>query len=89
MIIPSNITHIGEKTFAYNNSLEKIVIPSSVVEIKKGWIYSTPKLSKIEIMPHNKRYLSLRNGKVNIGKSSIKNKTFDIFMFCSSDFEIC
>ena len=56
-----------------------------MIELEEGCFNGN--IKKITVLPNNKRYLSLRNGKMLIGKSSLKSKIYNIFMFCARDVE--
>lgn len=81
----SKVKSIEEKAF-YLSSIEELSIPSSLIDLKKGWCLSTPKLYTILISPNNPKY-SYFDNKYIIGKSSIYTDEYDDLVFCSRDVE--
>lgn len=64
----------------YFSSIEEITIPSSMIELKKGWCSLTQFLTKVKVMPNNQHY-SLLDESFIIGKSSPECKNFDVLVF--------
>lgn len=79
----SELEFIDEYAF-YESSIEKITIPSKVIELKEGWCESTPNLTKIEVSPDNP-FFSAYDDKLIIRKSSIEEENYDILSFCVRD----
>ena len=68
-----------EKNAFYFSSLDKILIPSSVTKLQKGWCKSS-KLNKVDVTKENKNFKIFDNNFL-IGKSYPKNKSFDVLFF--------
>lgn len=84
--IPTNseLKEIEADAFA-DSTIESIVFPSSLVNLKEGWCNDTPKLTEI-IINDNQLYKIYDNTFV-IGKSSILNENYDVLVFCFRDIE--
>ena len=74
---------INENAF-FDSTIKSISIPSSLVELKKGWCNRTLMLTQIQIEPNNQRY-SILNDEFIIGKSKNENENFDILVFSVRD----
>ena len=79
----SKLCSIGRSSFSYS-SIVSITIPSKLVDLQEGWCNATPNLTRVNVSPNNPRYRSIGN-KFIIGKTSIKQTSFDCFVFCSRD----
>ena len=76
----SELQKIDENAF-FNSSIERIIIPSQVTELKDGWCNCTAHLTKIRISSSNPRYSCL-DEKMIIGKSRIESNIYDNLVFC-------
>ena len=79
----SELRTIEKEAFAYTD-LVKIIIPSSVVELKDGWCCETANLQIAKVEKGNIRYLSVKN-KCIIGKSDIESENYDTLIFWSRE----
>lgn len=76
----SKLRIISKDAFIYS-SIETLLIPSKVTDLKDGWCQYTKELNRIKIMPDNHCY-QLYKDKFIIGKSSINADKFDTLVFC-------
>jgi len=51
IIVPSNITHIGEMAFAWSKYLEEVVLPDGLTTIRQFTFWETPSLTTLFIPP--------------------------------------
>ena len=79
----SKIQTIEEKAFILS-SIESIMIPSNLINLKEGWCTLAHFLTKIELSSNNPRY-SILDDKMIIGKSSIEKENYDVLVFCVRD----
>ena len=63
---------------------KELYLPESLIELKDGWCYSTPNLTKIEISPLNKNFTYF-DGKFLLGKSDKKSGNFNVLLFARLD----
>ena len=56
----SRVTTIQKDAFAYS-TIESLNIPSSIINLQKGWCRSIVGLKRITIMPQNSKYIFLNN----------------------------
>ena len=61
--------------------LECFSIPSSLIDLKDGWSFSTSRLNSISVSPNNPRYKMYDNFIV-IGKSNVDSDEYDTICFC-------
>ncbi|KAK8871513.1 hypothetical protein M9Y10_007242 [Tritrichomonas musculus] len=78
---------IFEKLAFQYSGLESLSIPSSVIDMQKGWCGYSWNLTKINVMPNNPRY-KLYENKYIIGKTSIEQENFDILVFSVRDIKV-
>lgn len=78
----SEIKSFEDDSFS-DSSIESIMIPSSLVELQKGWCYSTSKLTKITIDPKNPNF-KITDDQLLLGRTS---KNFDVIFFCPRNIE--
>lgn len=83
--VESKLEIIDENAFT-DSSIESIVIPPNLAELRSGWCNSTPNLTKIEVMPNNHHFICLDN-KVVLGKSKKKSDDYDVLVFARRDIE--
>lgn len=76
-----------EKNAFSESSIEKLFIPSSVIDLKGGWCSVAKNLKHITISPKNPKY-SLFDNKFIIGKSQIERDEYDVILFCFKDINI-
>lgn len=68
-------------SFAFSNTpLKSLKFPSSLIELKDNWASELYDLKQINISSDNPKYMSI-DDKTIIGKSSIENKEYDVFVF--------
>ena len=79
----SQIESFNENAF-YGSSIEKISIPSSIVNIEEGCFKGVLFLTNISISPNNQNY-SYYDDKFIVGKSDPKNDIFDVLIFARKD----
>lgn len=82
----SKLKTIEKKCFDCS-SLEKIVIPSFVDDIKEGWCCGASNLTKIAVLPNNKRYSCINNTFI-VGKSDPLSDSYDVLLFARRDIKI-
>lgn len=81
----SKLQQIGNYAFS-DTLIEHIEIPSTVSELKKKWLFFTPRLKKVTIMPNNKLYKNYENdNRIVVGKSDINNDEYDSLIFVGRD----
>lgn len=54
--------------------------------MRDGWCERTKNLTRVSVMPNNKRYLTYKD-KYIIGKSSQESEDFDLLVFARRDIE--
>lgn len=79
----SSIQTIEPEAFFFS-TIQCISIPPSLIELKTGWCSDTKRLSKVIISPNNEIY-KIHEDKFIIGKSSKKEKNFDVLVFAFRD----
>lgn len=82
----SELKTIGEFAFT-GAALERIVIPSGVVNFQEGWCCGTSKLTSIEIIQKKKKNIEFFNEKFIVKKSNKNNENFDILIFACRNIE--
>lgn len=87
IIFPANskVETIEKEAFA-DSSIENVFIPSSVIDLKKGWCRGTSKLTSFNIAPNNKRFTYI-DDKMLVGKSFIESDKYDNIIFVRRDCE--
>lgn len=67
-----------------NSTIEKIIIPPSISQLKDGWSYGTPNLNIIDYSSNNPHFKYIDN-KILLGKSDEKSDDFDVLIFVRRD----
>lgn len=65
--------------FFFNISIESLIIPSNVIELKPGWSCMMQKLNHISISPKNNNFFYFNNSML-LGKSSPNSRTYDVLI---------
>lgn len=75
----SNVESIG--SYAFNNcQLKQIAIPSSVKQLKDGWLGQRWSPIEVTISPGNKFYKYINNS-IIVGKSDLNSDEFDVVVY--------
>lgn len=81
----SHVETIG--SYAFNNcQLKKIEIPSSVTQLKEGWLGQRWNPIDVLISPGNKVYKYI-NDSIIVGKSDLNSDEFDVVVYASFEIE--
>ena len=81
----SKLQTIEGSTFS-GSSIESFAFPPRLVELKQGWCKDTPNLNNIIVSPDDPRYLCV-DGRMVLGKTSIKKSMYDSNVFCARNIE--
>ena len=81
----SRVTTIQKDAFAYS-TIESLNIPSSIINLPKGWCRSIVGLKRITIMPQNSKYIFLNNEMI-LSKDDIKDVNYNILVFARRDIQ--
>lgn len=81
----SRVTTIQKDAFAYS-TIESLNIPSSIINLQKGWCRSIVGLKRITIMPQNSKYIFLNNEMI-LSKDDIKDVNYNILVFARRDIQ--
>lgn len=79
----SQLRTIESEAFAWS-SIESLTFPSSVIELKEKWCYSS-NITSIDVDPNNPKYSTFNDAKFIIGKSLIESNDYDVFVFAVRD----
>ncbi|KAK8896615.1 hypothetical protein M9Y10_014526 [Tritrichomonas musculus] len=81
----SNLRTIGRLAFS-NTSIESILIPPKLAELKEDWCQNTSNLNNVLVSDSNP-YFRANDNKYIIGKSSNEQSNFDCLIFCVRNIE--
>lgn len=70
----------------YMSTIQKVVIPSSLEKLNKGWCKGTPYLTSISISPLNKNFTFI-DSDIILGKSQSTETNYNVLLFCRRDIE--
>lgn len=73
----------------YDSLIEKIFLPSNVDDLDESWCEGMHYLKEVSVSPNNKRYSSMLNDKIIVGKSDAFVEFYDELIFASRDIEYC
>lgn len=79
----SEIETIESEAFKLSK-IESLTIPPSLINLAPKWSVSATNLKRVRVSPNNPRYRSI-NDQIIVGKNSLDDSEFDIFVFCSHD----
>lgn len=80
----SELQVIDKFSFCTSLSLKSISIPSTVIDLNKGWCCGTDKLTQFDVDANNKFFINYNNDFI-LGKSNSSNENFDILVFARRD----
>lgn len=83
----SEIRIIERAAFA-NSSIKSLTIPSSITELKEGWLLGTHDLEQIQIVENKKSKNICFEGNFIVGKSDQKSDIFDVLIFARRDIKL-